>query len=56
MDDEIVVKTAPLYFTEPKLGDTLYAWGKVSTYVMTKEEYMELFGDVTPTDQKDETP
>lgn len=51
MDDEIYIKRLDPH--EPELGTKLYPWGAVSTYVMTKKEYMELFGNVAPTDQKD---
>lgn len=47
MDDEIRIKY--LDPQEPELGTKLYPWGAVSTYVMTKKEYMELFGDVIST-------
>jgi hypothetical protein len=52
-DDEIEIKTVPLYFTEPKLGTELYAWGAISTYKMSKAEYDEMFGPVTPMNKPD---
>lgn len=45
-DDEIKIRY--LDPREPELETKLYSWGSVSTYVMTKAEYMELFGNVLP--------
>lgn len=49
-NEEIEIKTVPLYFTDPKLGTELYAWGTISTHKMTKVEYDEMFGSVIPSD------
>jgi len=55
MVDEIEVKRVPLYFRDPEVGTKLYVWGTVTTQIMTKEEYMELFGDVsTPAPEEKE--
>lgn len=55
MEDDEKIQFQYLDPPIPELGTKLYAWGCISTYEMTKEECMELFGNVL-TETSDEQP